>query len=231
MIATVVVAHPDDETIFFGGTIRRLARAGVRVEVVCATSTFASEGLTAIRRNEFRRACSVLGARARLLRVVDADGLLDETVLASELDRALVRPGRGPVLTHGVWGEYGHPHHIQVSLAVHRLTSRVWSLAGPFVTSMRLTLRPLELHAKRSLASAVYRSQPFAASWCSPVESYSQWTVEEAAYLGSLALGVRVGDAAIRPLTLADGFPDVDCVPRSVWQSGHAERLRRLSSS
>ena len=103
MIATVVVAHPDDETIFFGGTIRRLARAGVRVEVVCATSTFASEGVTAIRRNEFRRACSLLGARARLLRVVEAAGLLDETVLACELDRALVGLGRGPVLTHGVW--------------------------------------------------------------------------------------------------------------------------------
>lgn len=226
--AAFVVAHPDDETIFFGGTIRRLVRAGLPVEVVCVTSTFATPALTSIRRQEFRRACWALGARARLLPLADVTGCLDDDELAAALEPVRLH-SRALVFTHGVWGEYGHPHHIQVSRAVHRLAPTVWSLAGPFPTRARHTLGPVALAAKRSLATAAYRSQPFAGTWCTEEERFARWSRHEASALCGLALGEEWGwpGGALPPIT-DEAFPDVAYIPPALWLAGHEYRCRRL---
>jgi LmbE family N-acetylglucosaminyl deacetylase len=228
MRATFVVAHPDDETIFFGGVLRQLVRAGLPVEVICVTSTFATITLTSIRREEFRRACSALGARARLLPLADVPGRLDDDELAAALGRVRL-DGNGLVFTHGVWGEYGHPHHIQVSRAVHRLAPTVWSLAGPFRTAARRRLGPAALAAKRSLATAAYRSQPFAGTWCTEEERFARWSRDEAAALCGLALGDGPSwpGRAAPPIT-EDAFPDVAHIPPALWLAGHEARCRRL---
>ena len=228
MRATFVVAHPDDETVFFGGVIRQLARAGLPVEVVSVTSTFATPTLTSIRREEFRRACWGLGARARLLPLADAAGLLDDDELAAALARVRLT-GCGLVFTHGVWGEYGHPHHIQVSRAVHRLAPTVWSLAGPFHTAARRRLGPAALAAKRSLAAAAYRSQPFAEAWCTEEERFARWSRHEASALCGLALGEGLSwPGPTAPPTTEDAFADVAHIPPGLWLAGHEARCRRL---
>ncbi|MEO6501527.1 MAG: PIG-L family deacetylase [Jatrophihabitantaceae bacterium] len=228
MRATFVVAHPDDETIFFGGVIRRLVRAGLAVEVVCVTSTFATTTLTSIRREEFRRACSALSARARLLPLADVTGRLDDDELAAALER--VRLGSCElVFTHGVWGEYGHRHHIQVSRAVHRLAPTVWSLAGPFLTSARHRLGPAALAAKRSLATTAYRSQPFAGAWCTEEERFARWSKNEASALCDLALDeALVWPGRTAPRVTTEAFPDVAHIPPALWLAGHESRCRRL---
>jgi LmbE family N-acetylglucosaminyl deacetylase len=227
MRATFVVAHPDDETIFFGGLIRQLVRAGLPVEVVCVISTFATATLTSIRREEFRRACWSLGVRARLLPLADVPGRLDDEELAAGLGRVKLD---GLVFTHGVWGEYGHPHHIQVSRAVHRLAPTVWSLAGPFRTCARRRLGSAALAAKRSLASSAYRSQPFAGTWCTEEERFARWTEQQASALCGLALGEELtwpAGTSPPPIT-EDVFADVAHIPRALWQGGHEDRCRRL---
>ena len=228
MRATFVVAHPDDETIFYGGTIRRLVRAGLPVEVVCVTSTFATTTLTSIRREEFRRACAALGARARLLPLADVPGCLDDGELVAALEP--VRLDRcALVFTHGVWGEYGHRHHIQVSRAVHRLAPTVWSLAGPFPTPARRRLGPAALAAKRSLATAAYRSQPFAATWCTEEERCARWSRQEASALCGLALGQGGGwPGRAVPRITEEVFPEVAHIPPALWLAGHEGRRRRL---
>ena len=67
----VAVAHPDDETFGMGGTMARFAAQGWGVTVICATrgevgeiadpSLATPETLGAVREQELRRACAVLG--------------------------------------------------------------------------------------------------------------------------------------------------------------------------
>lgn len=57
-MATVVVfnAHPDDEALFSGGTLARLAAEGNRVVIVMATEA------TGLRLDELRKSAAILGA-------------------------------------------------------------------------------------------------------------------------------------------------------------------------
>ena len=62
----VVVAHPDDETLGAGGTIRRMAEQGVSVDVLVVTdgssAQFGSDMISRDRRmSHFYRACEILG--------------------------------------------------------------------------------------------------------------------------------------------------------------------------
>jgi LmbE family N-acetylglucosaminyl deacetylase len=237
--ALVVVAHPDDELIFFGATIRSLTGAGWSVDVVCVTGQFGDPRQTSVRRAELSRSCWALGARARQLSLVDVPGELDEEELHTALAGLLEWPSYQRILTHGVWGEYGHPHHIQVSRAVHRLAPTVTCLAGPFPPRTRHRLSSAEFWEKQTLAVSVYRSQPFAATWCTEREWYTRYTTETAILLTGIGLGSAERGPApastIRTLaTLAvrlagDTFPDVAHIPEQVWLLGHRERVRRLT--
>jgi LmbE family N-acetylglucosaminyl deacetylase len=229
--ALFVVAHPDDELIFFGGTVRCLARRGWAVDVASVTGDFGGPAQTSIRRAEFGRAVWALGARARQLSVADEDGPLPETELAAALDRTLDWPSYAWVFTHGVWGEYGHPHHVQVSRAVHRATDAVCSLAGPFPPLVGHALSPAALAAKRRLAGDVYYSQPFAAAWCTGEERFVRLSAAQAEALGALALAERPPPGPLGPLPVPrlGVFADVAHIPARLWLPGHRARVRALA--
>jgi LmbE family N-acetylglucosaminyl deacetylase len=76
----VVCPHPDDESIFCGGTMRRLADVGHRVVVIAATTgdagTPTDEGsdLAAVRAAELQAAAELLGVAATTWRA-EAGGL------------------------------------------------------------------------------------------------------------------------------------------------------------
>lgn len=127
-----VLAHPDDESLGFGGTLAKYASEGVEVCLVTATrgdrgrffgvplSDSRHPGPAALgdtRERELRAAASVLGVR-------------DVAVLGygdQELDRAepreavariaaeVMRVRPDVVVTFGPEGAYGHPDHIAVS--------------------------------------------------------------------------------------------------------------------
>ncbi|HEV7127756.1 MAG TPA: PIG-L family deacetylase [Ktedonobacterales bacterium] len=123
-----IVAHPDDESLGFGGTLAAYAAEGVETYLV--TATRGERGWTgdprecpglaalgAIREAELRAAATVLGVRSvALLDYVDGDlnqAPPDEVVgkLVTQLRR--VRPQ--VVLTFDPFGAYGHPDHIAIS--------------------------------------------------------------------------------------------------------------------
>src|SRR5258708_31947858 len=65
-----VVAHPDDECFAFGGALALAAERGIETYVICLTDGQAASNrgdaatgaaLGAMRRDEFRRSCEVLG--------------------------------------------------------------------------------------------------------------------------------------------------------------------------
>jgi LmbE family N-acetylglucosaminyl deacetylase len=155
-------AHPDDEVLFTGGTLARLAAEGHRVVLAVATNGGAGlasaahhEGTLARRRMlELEASAAVLGCAAvvplgfvdsgwRTSAPPDAFSRLPVSEAAAPLT-ALLRRERADVLTiYDPAGGYGHPDHRQV----HRAGSHAAEAAGtPLVleaTIDRAVIRPL----------------------------------------------------------------------------------------
>jgi LmbE family N-acetylglucosaminyl deacetylase len=95
----VVVAHPDDETLWGGGLL--IKYPGDWTVVCCSIPK-----RDPIRAYKFFDACEKLKARARLIPFTEPGVNEDfENVGHVDLD------GYDVIVTHGVEGEYGHPHH------------------------------------------------------------------------------------------------------------------------
>jgi LmbE family N-acetylglucosaminyl deacetylase len=123
-----VLAHPDDESLGFGGTLAKYAAEGVETYLVTATrgerGRFGSLGkggdpveVGRVREAELRAAAAVLGIREVSL-LNYPDGAVDQ-VEATTAIRAVVSHIRriqpDVVVTFGPDGAYGHPDHIAIS--------------------------------------------------------------------------------------------------------------------
>jgi len=123
-----VLAHPDDESLGFGGTLAKYAAEGVGTYLVTATrgerGRFGSLGKSGdpvevgrVREAELREAATMLGIREVSI-LNYPDGAVDEVpaaiairAIASQIRR--IRPH--VIVTFGPDGAYGHPDHIAVS--------------------------------------------------------------------------------------------------------------------
>jgi LmbE family N-acetylglucosaminyl deacetylase len=123
-----VLAHPDDESLGFGGTLARYAAEGVETFLLTATrgerGRFGSLGkggdpveVGRVREAELRAAAAVLGIREVSI-LNFPDGALDEVEVAIST-RAVVSHIRriqpDVIVTFGPEGAYGHPDHIAIS--------------------------------------------------------------------------------------------------------------------
>jgi LmbE family N-acetylglucosaminyl deacetylase len=151
-MATIVSfhAHPDDECILCGGTLRKAADEGHRVVLVVATrgelgevdDGFLSEGesLRDRRVREMQASAEILGAkRLEFLGYLDS-GMMDEETnsapgsfwtasveeAAGKLAAVLDEEQADVLTIYDDNGNYGHPDHIQV----HRVGMRAAELAG-----------------------------------------------------------------------------------------------------
>jgi LmbE family N-acetylglucosaminyl deacetylase len=124
-----VTAHPDDESLGFGGTLARYAAEGVEVSVIAATRGERGrygdgsephpgpEELGRIREAELRAAAGELGVtHVRFLDYVDGELDAADPVEAVGRVAAHLRELRPHVvLTFDPFGVYGHPDHIAIS--------------------------------------------------------------------------------------------------------------------
>jgi LmbE family N-acetylglucosaminyl deacetylase len=123
-----VLAHPDDESLGFGGTLAKYAVEGVETYLVTATrgerGRFGLLGkggdpieVGRVREAELRAAAAVLGIREVSI-LSYPDGAVDQ-VEATTAIRAVVSHIRriqpDVVVTFGPDGAYGHPDHIAIS--------------------------------------------------------------------------------------------------------------------
>ena len=165
--ALIVVAHPDDETLFSLGpllqkTAHRSSGPGGRIKctdwtIVCATDADGNgEGLARMRL--FGRACRSLGAKMVCLGHPDQfDQEIDRTALTQQL-QALGSDWTA-VYTHGPLGEYGHIHHQNVSLGVHQAffgICPVWSVSNNVAAELTVTLSRREFKQKTDLLMKYY---------------------------------------------------------------------------
>ena len=74
--ALLVIAHPDDECMFFTPTLLGLARQGITAHVLCL-STGNFDGLGATRSRELRASCVELGVDASRVHCLDDPQLQD----------------------------------------------------------------------------------------------------------------------------------------------------------
>ena len=108
----VIVAHPDDETLWAGATIAALPGTGV----LCLTNRGERT-----RRRAFMAAMKAVGARAVITDVPDrrdAPITAADDALMRQLIRQSASRDQARVITHAPEGEYGHVLHRRVSTLV-----------------------------------------------------------------------------------------------------------------
>jgi LmbE family N-acetylglucosaminyl deacetylase len=133
-----VFAHPDDEQWGTAGALLACVERGVEVHLLTATSGDAGEiadpalatpeTLAAVREEELRVACRILGLQPPIL-LRHPDGKLDQIdagLLADQVATAIRQLRPRVVLTFDANGGYGHPDHI----AIHHATLRAVDLAA-----------------------------------------------------------------------------------------------------
>ena len=141
-----LVAHPDDESLAFGGTLARLAAAGAVVHVVCATAGEATLAGGRPRRTGARRRAE-LHAACQWLGIDDVeclglpDGRLSKVVgrLTTTLDERIRRVRPAAVLLP--WWRDAHPDHraLSTALLTTHAPSRLQVWAGEIWTPLPAT--------------------------------------------------------------------------------------------
>ncbi len=150
----LVVAHPDDETIFFAGAL--LQKRDLPWHVICLTDGNA-DGRGQERKSEFLAATKLFGVKStEHWRYQDKFG---ERLPVDEISARLRHlPAPKEIYTHGPMGEYGHAHHQDCCLAVHRafpklkIFSPAWNCNADF--SIQLT--PAQFKKKSFAFAEIY---------------------------------------------------------------------------
>ncbi|CAM3796320.1 PIG-L family deacetylase [Marinicrinis lubricantis] len=150
-----LLAHPDDESFIFGGTIAHYAKQGVKVHIVSATKGemgrrmghppfITRETMPMVREKELEAACSMLGAEQPIFL-----GHRDKTVefvplgtLTDQLLCILEKLQPEVVLTfHPEWG--GHPDHCAIGkAAIHAVRQLEANPAFYFISFGESLKRP-----------------------------------------------------------------------------------------
>lgn len=138
MNVLTIFAHPDDETMFAGGTLALMAEGGADMHYLCATRGEGGElgeppvctrqEVSRYREQELTCAIKALGGGSLSFLgfvdplIGDQEELYPYTDdfegLVAQITRYIQSNQPTAVLTHGVNGEYGHPGHILTHKAV-----------------------------------------------------------------------------------------------------------------
>ena len=183
----LLLAHPDDESFFIAGTVARLAAAGRRAGLVCATRGQAGalgasgtpplatrETIGAVREQELRDACAIL--QLDLVALLDYEDKQLAAADPDEIRETLVRIIRAErprvVATFDPNGVTRHPDHI----AINRFTAdAVTAAADP-----RWAPTLGAAHRVRRVV------------WPSPAEPWNEWRPDRLALMGGVDYVVDV---------------------------------------
>jgi len=118
--ACVVVAHPDDETIWMGGTILLNPQVDWTIIALCRASD-------ADRAPKFFKVCERYGARGEMADLDDLGEISNEKWERNAEKIILEKIGNRKFdyfFTHGSNGESGHPNHKSLHRVMNKLKKR-----------------------------------------------------------------------------------------------------------
>ncbi|XP_008060804.1 N-acetylglucosaminyl-phosphatidylinositol de-N-acetylase isoform X1 [Carlito syrichta] len=125
----LVIAHPDDEAMFFAPTVLGLARLRHRVSLLCfSAGDYYNQGET--RKKELLQSCDVLGIPPSSVMIIDNRDFPDDPGVqwdtghvASILLQHIEANGINLVVTFDAWGVSGHSNHVALHEAMRALSS------------------------------------------------------------------------------------------------------------
>jgi len=154
----LVVAHPDDETIFFSGPL--LTKRDLPWHLVCLTDGNA-DGRGSERHAELLAATKLLGAKS--VDHWDYPDIYPNRLPVLEIEKRLrALPLPKEIYTHGPIGEYGHPHHQDACLATHRAFGgkiKIYSPAWNCEADFAIQLTPAQYKKKTFAFSQIYQKE------------------------------------------------------------------------
>jgi len=110
----IIVAHPDDETIWAGGL---LLRTKFNKTIICLCRKNDKD-----RFPKFKKACEILKANGYIFGLDDSEEGYYKKISLREMIEKISRVTKGKnydyIFTHGENGEYGHIRHVEVHNAV-----------------------------------------------------------------------------------------------------------------
>ncbi|KAI3903202.1 hypothetical protein MKW98_031856 [Papaver atlanticum] len=122
----LVVAHPDDETIFFSPTILYLTSQGNNVHILCM-STGNADGKGDTRKEELYLACASLQVGPEQVMILDHPDLQDgfnhswsQSLLAEIVKKEIANRAIDLLITFDCYGVSGHQNHRDVSVSMLR---------------------------------------------------------------------------------------------------------------
>jgi LmbE family N-acetylglucosaminyl deacetylase len=195
MNAALIVAHPDDETIWAGGLILGNPEWEWTVLSLCRADD-------ADRAPKFRRVCERLGVTGLISDLDDSASLQPVDPPADVGERILSHLPAGPwdlCVTHGANGEYGHLRHKEVHAAVLHLAGEgriicrdLWTFAyecespggacrpAPWADVL-VDLTPAQLAEKMHIVRELYgyADGSFEVNACISPESFMRYRIPE----------------------------------------------------
>ncbi|KAJ7970230.1 N-acetylglucosaminyl-phosphatidylinositol de-N-acetylase [Quillaja saponaria] len=131
----LVIAHPDDESMFFTPTIGYLTSRGHNIHILCL-SIGNADGKGSTRKLELHQACTILKVPVQNAKVLDHPDLQDgfgkvwnHTLLAKIIEDEMISHGINLIITFDDHGVSGHCNHRDVHFGVSTNIFRKYS--GP----------------------------------------------------------------------------------------------------
>ena len=116
----VIVAHPDDETIWLGGT---LLRTKFNKTIICLCRKKDKD-----RAPRFKEACRILNAKGYISDLDDSEKGYYKKISSKDIIKRILRITKGKnhdyIFTHGENGEYNHTRHIDIHNAVMEMLKK-----------------------------------------------------------------------------------------------------------
>ncbi|XP_059005937.1 N-acetylglucosaminyl-phosphatidylinositol de-N-acetylase isoform X2 [Mustela lutreola] len=161
----LVIAHPDDEAMFFAPTLLGLARLRHRLSLLCfSAGNYYNQG--EMRKKELLQSCDVLGIPRSSIMIIDNRDFPDDPGVQWDTERVagtllqhVEANGINLVVTFDAGGVSGHRNHVALYAAVRVLSAhasvsecvaQVHLPSGPALFSASYPGCPLRAHQQRS---------------------------------------------------------------------------------